>query len=144
MLSGVEKRMLGYIKTNVPKTGAYFSDFYADYSSAFAISEDETAAIWKQLHEKEYVRIKKNQKGSHLGFTLDFRGYFTKDYNRAQFKTFMLKSILVPVMVALIVAFLTALLTYYAISPITRNSEWQFASQPIPQSENQLSTTSRE
>lgn len=142
MLSRAEKKMLNYIKSNVPKTGDYFSDFYEEYSRKFGISEEEASSIWKQLHEKEYVRIKKDQKGRKLGFTLDFRGYFTKDYNCARCKTFMFKSILVPIFVALVVAFLTALLTYYLINPATRSNESQSVSQPIPQSPTQLAMIS--
>lgn len=106
------RKMLKYMKTSdlLRDGGCLFVEFYDSYCDSSKLSEDEASACIRYLEDSGYIRCEKNRHGDVVGFELEHKAYHSAYFSWVAFRSFMLKSVLVPIAVSAITAFLTVLI----------------------------------
>lgn len=79
---------------------------------------EELFLILKELDHLGYFDLFEVTEDNCVHFTLGYRAYEYKDYRRGEILTFLLHSIIVPIVVALITSALTTVLIQFLLLPL--------------------------
>ena len=106
------KKVLRYMLNAKPgKTGhCTFAYFYDDCAKYTGLTEHRVMASVRQLETDGYIQYVSNQHGDVLGFEFQNKAYHRHYYNWVAVRSFLFKSVLVPIIVSMITATATALL----------------------------------
>lgn len=106
------RNMLNFMKTSdLCRDGdCLFVDFYEAYCNKFSVSESIAMACVRYLESKGYIKYGRNQHDVIVGFVLEHKAYHSAYFTWVAFRSFMVKSVLVPIAVSAITAFLTVLI----------------------------------
>lgn len=98
------KKVLSYmLKTNPGKTGhCMFVHFYDECVEATGLTEHQVMASVRQLESDGYIQYVPNQHGDVLGFEFQNKAYHRFHYNWVSVRSFLFKSVLVPIAVTLL------------------------------------------
>lgn len=107
------RRVLRFIrKSDLFKGGScLFVDFYDACSATTRLTDHQIMAIIRQLEFDGYIRFCQDNFGNSVGFELEHRLYCFRYYRWVSVRSFLVNSILVPLIVAAITAYVTLLIT---------------------------------
>ena len=112
------RRMLRFIRcSDLCKSGyCLFDAFYDAYCAETGWVRQRTMACMRQLEEMGYISYCEDAEGNHVGFELEHKAYHHRYYAWANFRDFLAKSILVPIIVAAITAYITLVINASGIT----------------------------
>lgn len=98
------KKVLKHMLDTTPgKSGhCLFVHFYDSCVSSTGLSEHRVMASVRQLKSDGYIRYSQNQQGRNIGFELENKAYHRIHYGWEQLRSFLFKSVLVPIAVTLL------------------------------------------
>lgn len=107
------KRVLKYmLKTNPGKAGhCMFIYFYDACVEATGLTEHQIMASIRQLHSDGYIAYVPDQRGVDVGFEFENKAYHRFHYKWEDVRSFLFKSVLVPVAVSLVTNLIAIWLT---------------------------------
>lgn len=88
-----------------------FEDFYDAYCASSGWHTQRAMACIRQLEKDGYISYCEDAYGNHVGFELEHKAYHYVYYTWASFRDFLVKSVIVPI----IVAWVTAVITHFIV-----------------------------
>lgn len=98
------RKVLNHMLKTAPGKSGYclFDHFYDSCVESTGLTEHRVMASVRQLHAAGFIRYTPDQLGRNIGFELEIKAYHRIHYNWEQVRSFLSKSILVPIAVTLL------------------------------------------
>ena len=107
------RAMLSFIKSDpVCQNGfCLFSDFYDAFEAKTGIDEHRAMACIRFLESSGYIAYCQNQLGQNVGFEFEHKTYHQAYFTFSSIRSFLIKSVLIPIAVSAATSLLTMWLT---------------------------------
>lgn len=107
------KRMLKFLKSSdlLQDGSCMFEDFYDAYCEKTGWNSQRAMACMRQLKADGYISYCQDGYGNTIGFELEHKAYRFRYYSWVRIRSFLINSIIVPVIVSAITAYIAMLIS---------------------------------